>query len=105
MLTPDANWPEWVVYVPLLAFIAISVEGKEDMTRDDIFIVSSMFLCLAFGFLMQMLPSFWMYHSALALSSIFCIVGLIVIFQTRAELFTILNEKSENVIHHAMFKV
>jgi len=44
-----AMWPEWLITVPLLVYIAMSVESKPHLKKIDYFIITCMALCILSG--------------------------------------------------------
>ena len=51
--TPKSQWPEWLIAAPLLVYITIAIEDKRNLTIEDATIIFLMFLCVLFGFLMN----------------------------------------------------
>jgi hypothetical protein len=43
--------------VPLLGYVALAIEDKRQLTRDDIFMIVSMFLMIFFGFAINFLEN------------------------------------------------
>lgn len=48
--TPASIWGEWLSCAPLLIFVVISITNKYRLTRIDLFLMISFFLCILFGF-------------------------------------------------------
>ena len=53
VMTPAEIFPEWITSVPLLGFMAISVDTKLNFDRDDYAFVLLLFLTVLSGSLMQ----------------------------------------------------
>jgi hypothetical protein len=51
--TYHAQWAEWLVAMPLIGYIAIAVEDKDALNREDILVIVLMFLTILFGFVMN----------------------------------------------------
>lgn len=48
-----AQWSEWITCVPLMAYIAVAVEDKERLTRNDCCVITGLFLAVFSGALMN----------------------------------------------------
>lgn len=48
--TPAAIWGEWISCAPLLIFVIVSITNKIKLSRSDLFLMFSFFLCILFGF-------------------------------------------------------
>jgi signal transduction histidine kinase len=51
--SPAAQWSEWIVSVPLMAYLAVSVEDKLRLTRSDYFVISSLSFAVICGAVMN----------------------------------------------------
>jgi hypothetical protein len=48
-----SQWAEWLITVPMMVFIALAIEWKPRLTRDDSIILSVFIIAIIFGFLLH----------------------------------------------------
>ena len=85
--SPNSQYAEWLVAAPLLTYITIAVEDKPALTWEDLNVISSIFWCILFAFLMNTTVDFVANVALFILSSICMSANLFVICmgQWRAE--------------------
>ena len=76
VVTPGPRWPEWIACVPLLMYLAISVDDKLYLSKSDFFVIFSMFLSILFGFLLVLKSALALSHFYLIASTMFWLIGL-----------------------------
>lgn len=47
------QWAEWLTSVPLIVYMAIAVEDKKALDKIDGLIIVSCFMCIFFGFILN----------------------------------------------------
>lgn len=61
VVSPAAQWPEWITTVPFLVYITISIDTqKRSLVCSDYVVIFGMALCIAMGWALQLqLPGDW----------------------------------------------
>jgi len=61
VVTPAAQWPEWVTSVPFLVFITLAIDSnKKNLAFIDYFVIVGMAICIGLGWALQLqLPGVW----------------------------------------------
>ena len=74
--SPVAQWPEWLVCVPLMTYTIVAIEHKSGLTMADYAIILLMFFSVLVGLLMHFAGSFGG-GIFLYLFGCFCIIGVL----------------------------
>lgn len=96
ILTPASIWPEWMVSVPLIAFIALSVDDKPYLSKKDLSHIVSLHLCILFGALLQTTQNIILSYVYLLCSCIFCVPSVLIVLQARKDLRILLAKSLGN---------
>jgi hypothetical protein len=75
--TYRSQWADWMVTVPLLAYVTIAIEDKCRLTREDKLALVSTFLMIFFGFAMNFVQQSPVYGWCLFTLSGICSYGLL----------------------------
>lgn len=102
--TAASHWPEWIVAVPLLVFIALSVDDKPSLSHTDWFIISSFFVCILSGFLLQTTSNVLLSKVLLTISLVSCTPCLLMIQQTQSKLMSVMKRSTENQFRRGFYE-
>ena len=78
VISPAAQWPEWITSVPLLIYSAVAVEQKEALNVSDKLIIFSTFVTMLCGYLVNVKPPHWVAVLLISISCI-CVSGIFAI--------------------------
>ena len=76
-VSPASQWPEWVTSVPLLIYVALSIDSRRSKLRNkDIVVIVSMASCIVAGYMLQ-LPISKLWSSVILICAHMCIFSTI----------------------------
>lgn len=113
VISPSAQWPEWITSVPLLFYMAVACSSsKSNLDNIDIIMIFCMVLTILFGFLLNLKFTFWLNVLCLMLSctSVSVVVLLAIQAQRQLELQITsskekLNSLSKNTKNNAQLRL
>ena len=92
--TPGITWVEWIVCVPLMGYIVVTVKLQSHLDNEDFVLIFGLFLCILMGGLLQTTNNMLLYGFYLSISTVSFLVVLINIYWTRIELMKLIKKRA-----------
>ena len=98
VVSPASQWPEWITSVPLLVYVALSIDSRREKLKPrDVIVMTAMATCIMAGYMLQLnISKIW--SCLILLCAHFCIFSTILMIHRDHLKDISMNEKADNAV-------
>ena len=97
VVSPASQWPEWITSVPLLVYVALSIDSRRSKLKTkDCIVITSMATCILAGYMLQ-LPISKLWSCLILICAHLCILSTILMIHRDHHKDVYLNERADAV--------
>jgi hypothetical protein len=102
VISPAAQWPEWIVNTPLLIYLAVACEMKSQLNKSDICIVVLIALAIFTGYLANISSNLIWNYIVISISFITCAAFMLIVLNNN--LYFTLSEESPEPNYETLYQ-